>query len=314
MLSRIGAIYSTCVMFLFLVFSAGGCGILDTEPPRDTTGPPLDVFPTDQSPAWSPDGRYVAYHHDALWTEDSTDVSGLYILDLETDSTWLVVEGSARSPDWRPDGERIAFTTGNIYTIRPDGTDLQRVTDHGSAFFPAWSPDGKRLAYDATTLPKSGTWLVNPDANGRRHLGFGRDPDWSPSGERLVFQWGPDTDSEDQIWTADTSRTDSTKLTANDFVINRHPIWSPNGEWIAWVAADSHKNEPFCQLRIMRSDGSDAESIAECAIDPIGWRPDAERIVFSKPAQGSDLTALWTIRRDGTDLRQITNPSRNPLN
>jgi TolB protein len=62
-------------------------------------------------PAWSPDGSRIAYHHNALWTDDTTDVSGLYVLNLETDSTRLLVEGSARSPDWHPDGERIAFTT-----------------------------------------------------------------------------------------------------------------------------------------------------------------------------------------------------------
>jgi len=43
------------------------------------------------------------------------------------------------------------------------------------------------------------------------------------------------------------------------------------------------------------------------------WGPGFDRLVFAKPAQGSNLTALWTIRRDGSDLRQITAPSRNPL-
>jgi len=64
----------------------------------------------------------------------------------------------------------------------------------------------------------------------------------------------------------------------------------------------------------MRSDGSDVESVVECAVDPIGWGPDSERLVFSRPARESDLTALWMIRRDGSNLRQITTPSHNPLN
>jgi TolB protein len=297
-----------------LAVLASGCDVTDNEQRQDTTDPNPGPFRVDQTPAWSPDGSRILYHHDAGRTEDTTDVSGLYILNLETDSTRLLVEGSARSPDWRADGERIAFTTGNVYTIRPDGSDLQQVTDHGSAFFPSWAPNGTRLAYDATSLPQSGIWLVNSDGSGRRNLGFGRDADWGPSGKRLVFQWGPETDSEDQIWMADTSRTDSTKLTANNFVINRHPVWSPNGQWVAWVAADGPEDEPPCQLQVMRSDGSDVETVAACAIDPIGWGPDSERLVFSKSARDSDLTALWTIRRDGSNLRQITTPSRNPLN
>jgi TolB protein len=253
----------------------------------------------------------VAYHHDALWTEDSTDVSGLYILDLERDSTWLVAEGSARSPDWRADGERIAFTTGNVYIIRPDGSDLRQVTDHGSAFFPSWSPDGTRLSYDATSLPQKGIWLVDPDGTKRKHLGLGRDPDWSTHGRSLLYEGPPGTsDSGPQLWTADTSATDSVQVTDNDFVNNRYPAWSPDGEWMTWSPINNDGNY---ELWIMRSDGTERQKLLGQGREP-AWGPRSERIVFSKPAQSSDLTALWTIRRDGTDLQQITDPSRNPLN
>ncbi|NBC85490.1 MAG: hypothetical protein GVY25_04790, partial [Bacteroidetes bacterium] len=141
---------SAPVLAGLIVFAVtlAGCDFSGDDRTLPPPAPP-DVFPTDRTPAWSPGGDRIAYHHDAGGTEDTTDVSGLYVLNLDTDSTWLVVEGSARSPDWRPDGERLAFSTGNIYTVRPDGSDLRQVTDHGSAFFPSWSPDGKRLAYDA---------------------------------------------------------------------------------------------------------------------------------------------------------------------
>jgi len=186
---------SSLLPVLLALALASGC---------DSAAPPAqpDVQHVDRFPAWSPSGDRIAYLHDAGPTEDTTDVTGLYVLDLEADSTWLVTEGHVMSPDWHPDDERIAFTTGDIFTIRPDGSDLRQVTDHGSAFFPAWSPNGTRIAYDATTLPQSGIWLVNPNGSGRRNVGFGRDADWGPSGKRLVFQWGPETDSEDQIWVA----------------------------------------------------------------------------------------------------------------
>lgn len=62
----------------------------------------------------------------------------------------------------------------------------------------------------------------------------------------------------------------------------------------------------------MRSDGTERKLI-DRGRDP-AWGPNSERIVFGKPGHESDLTALWTIRRDGSDLRQLTDPSRNPLN
>lgn len=126
-----------------LVAAASGCGVIDTEPPRDTTDPNPGPFRVDQTPAWSPNGRFIAYHRDALRTDDTTDASGLYVLDLETNATSLLRGGSARSPDWRSDGKRLAFSTGNIYTIQPDGSDLRQVTEFGSSFRPHWSPSAK---------------------------------------------------------------------------------------------------------------------------------------------------------------------------
>jgi TolB protein len=188
---------------------------------------------------------------------------------------------------------------------------LQRVTDHGSAFFPSWSPDGNRLAYDATTLPKKGIWLVDSDGSTHKHLGLGRYPDWSADGEHLVYEGPPGTsESGPQLWTADTSATDSTQLTNNEFVNNRYPAWSPNGDWIAWSPINNDGNY---ELWIMRANGTEQQKLADQGREP-AWGPSSERIVFAKPARESDLTALWTIRRDGSNLRQLTDPSRNPLN
>jgi TolB protein len=238
-------------------------------------------------------------------------VSGLYVRNLETDSTWLVIEGQVQSPDWRPDGERIAFAAGNIFTIQLDGSDLQRVTDHGSAFFPSWAPGGTRLAYDATSLSRKGIWLVNPDGSGRKHLGLGRDPDWSTQGNNLLYQGPPgSSDSGTQLWAADTSATDSTQRTNNTFVDNSDPAWSPNGKRFAWTAVTDDGSE----LWIMRADGTGKQRLAGPIAGEPSWSPDSERLVFVKPDPETDHIALWTIRRDGSDLRQITSPSRNPLN
>ncbi|MRT32743.1 hypothetical protein FGX01_02470, partial [Xylella fastidiosa subsp. multiplex] len=58
------------------------------------------------------------------------------------------------SPVWSPDGSRIAFQNydaeGNfhIWTVRPNGADLTRITS--GAFDdrePAWTPDGRTLVF-----------------------------------------------------------------------------------------------------------------------------------------------------------------------
>ena len=270
---------------------------------------PPEINRVDRFPAWSPDGSQIAYWHNAGRTADSQAKTGLYVLDLDANSTWLVTEGRATSPDWRPDGERIAFSNGDIFTIRPDGSDLKKVTDHGRASFPSWAPNGQRIAFDATSLPEQGIWLANPDGSARVHVVRGRNPDWSPDGKRLVHLRFPEDMFGEEVFIMDSTGTNAKPLTNNDRN-NRDPVWSPDGAWIAWTPFTENGES---ELWIMRADGTDKQKLATRAREP-AWGPQSERIVFSKPARDSDYTALWTIRRDGSDLQQLTDPSRNPLN
>jgi TolB protein len=303
--ARFGTIRVLLPALLSLVLVTSGCGVADTERRRDTTDPNPGPVRVDQTPAWSPDGSQIVYRHDAGPTEDTTDVSGLYVLNLETDATRLLVEGAARSPDWRPDGERIALTTGNIQTIRPDGSDRRRVTGFGSSFRPRWSPDGRTISFGRSgSADEVGVWFAHLSDSTFTRFGWVAYSDWSPDGKCIVYNF------RDQLWSADTSRTDSTQLTANDYVNNRYPAWSPDGRWIAWSALT---DDGTFELWIMRADGTGKRKLAEGGRFP-AWGPGSDRIVFAKPARTSDRTAIWTIRRDGTDVRQITEPSRNPLN
>ena len=115
---------------------------------------------------------------------------GLRIFNLDTRQTRVLTDGSDNLPYWSPDGSRILFTRsqgGNfdIYTIRPDGTDVRRMTD-----FPAndahavWTEDGKHIMwnsgeygfkdeaalYDNSFQPYGSIWIMNADGTGKRQL------------------------------------------------------------------------------------------------------------------------------------------------
>jgi Tol biopolymer transport system component len=114
---------------------------------------------------WSPDGTRLAYGNS----------DGLFVAGPNGGDPRRIFTMSAQSPSWSPDGSRIAFVATRIYpelaskvgvpsrqdvyTVRPDGSDLRRLTGPrdietptqfpGAGFVPTWWPDGSRLFFQS---------------------------------------------------------------------------------------------------------------------------------------------------------------------
>ena len=115
------------------------------------------VTPDDEAnyhfPDWSPDGTRLVLR------VASPRFKTLAILDVDSGRvTPLVPTPEGRVDNmakWSPKGDLIAFTSNRegdyeIYTIRPDGTGLTRLTNSlGSNAHAAWSPDGKWIAFSS---------------------------------------------------------------------------------------------------------------------------------------------------------------------
>jgi Tol biopolymer transport system component len=117
-----------------------------------------------QRARWSPDGGQVVF---SRWNMFYGGTESLFV--VQTDGSNLralpTLGVVARDPDWSPDGMLIVFSsmvfTGSqasgdlqiaidLYTVRPDGSDLRRLTDDGISSGATWTDDG-RIAF--TRIP-----------------------------------------------------------------------------------------------------------------------------------------------------------------
>ncbi|MGB3976507.1 MAG: BamA/TamA family outer membrane protein [bacterium] len=116
---------------------------------KGLTGSVLIPEDSPTSPAFSPDGRFVAY---AAWVGMQSDI---FIMDLETGKTRNLTNDQHvdRTPYWSPDGSWIVYSSerqGQFDLMLIDvhtGQFRPLISDQGDQITPAWSPDGKKIVY-----------------------------------------------------------------------------------------------------------------------------------------------------------------------
>jgi TolB protein len=92
------------------------------------------------SPAWSPDGRYIAF----AWQPPEASRYDIFIMDIATQQIVQLTNGPGNneSPAWSPDGRHLAFQSNRtgrfeVYIMHIDGTSVRQVTGSGGTS-PAW--------------------------------------------------------------------------------------------------------------------------------------------------------------------------------
>src|SRR5437899_1721916 len=151
-----------------------------------------DLFNDARQPAWSPDGKWIAFfgYRDGgydLWAV-APDGSGQHKL------TWGPFDD--REPIWSHDGSRIAFSSdrgdplGSDYNIWVldvgTGTVRQLTKDPADDYMPTWSPDDREIAFASTRENGRAVWAVDVASGAERKVASARGkvdaPSWGPGG------------------------------------------------------------------------------------------------------------------------------------
>lgn len=208
---------------------------------------------TEFAPAWSPDGRYIAYH------TDDTENANVYIINVQTREV-LQLTGDPSieaAPHWSPDGQKIIF---QAYTVT-GGWDIFL----GRRTGPEWS-----------------------DWGGLRNLtqydGADTDPRWSPDGERIIFSSRRSADSNARLYTMTPSGSGLIQVSSDTPSADRSPSWSPDGTMLAFTSSRGEGEGVY----VMEAAGSDRPQIVFGAVGGMNpaWSPDGTRIAFTSTHDG----------------------------
>ena len=278
----------------------------------------------DFSPDLSPNGARIVYTtsrhpHDptaGLTRNFEIEISGLDGSDrLRLTANWDL----DTSPVWSPDGSRIAFAKHRlgypvfkgIYTVAPDGSDLERITPDSAA--PEWreAEDGLQRTHEAG-------------------------PRWSPDGKMLAFVVSENLRERDEygnslrrksLYLVGADGTDLKRLFANvgsqgDYHFGV-PQWSPDGQTVAFtVSSRTDDNRLRLHVYVINPDGTGLKEIVEhepeypeyIAHDPgLSWSPDGTKILFSSghivppriEGRYEHDPTVYVVNADGSDLRAV---------
>jgi eukaryotic-like serine/threonine-protein kinase len=282
---------------------------LDTFEKKQVTTPPQG-FLGDSNPAFSPDGKLLAFVRGA----SSRDIE-IYIMPANGGEPKRLTfdSRSGRSLAWTADSTEIVFSLWYYGALRlwrvpaSGGTPVQLSVGAEGASTVAISRQGNRLAY-SQEFRDTNVWKIGIDGTANKsgptrlisstRQDYG--PQYSPDGKKIAFTSGRSGSNE--IWVSDADGLNPVQLTSFGGPDVGSPRWSPDSRQIAFDAIpEGHRD-----IYVVSAEGGKPRRLTENTSEDVrpSWSRDGQSIYFGSNPSGD--WQVWKAPADGGQPVQVT--------
>jgi TolB protein len=257
----------------------------------------------DIMPAWSPDGRHIAFRSQAAG-------EGIFVVEPDGNGLRKVAAAKMRDDEltWSPDGKRIAFAddrTGrtSIYAVDVASGDVELVVGGvGNNVSPSWSPTGDEIIFCSDRTGSTEIWVYVP-ASGQLHQltsdGSNLRPRISPNAESIAWI------KKDQGVVIMNSVKKQIVRLQTPRRVRFAPAWSPDGRYIAVTGDDWGSLDIY----LLKADGTGALLLTKNQKRDVmpAWSPDGSRIALASDLD-AETAGIWVIEGLGAFLERLESP------